>query len=63
MCQHKRPGRTARAERIRRHKEREMVKWIHDRTIVQLPCRRKQRDGYMGRIVAVGIPPELEELA
>ena len=59
-AQHKRPGATARAERIRRHKERERVKWIRDRTIVQLPCRRKQRDGYMGRIVAVGIPPEIE---
>ena len=60
MCQHKRPGRTARAERIRRHKEREHKKWIRENTIVQLPCRRKQRDGYMGRIVAVGIPPEIE---
>lgn len=57
-AQHKRPGRTARQERIRRARERERKRWIRENTVVQFPCRKKQRDGYMGRIVAVGIPPE-----
>lgn len=59
-AQHKRPGRTARLERIRRARERELVRWIREQTVVQFPCKRKQRDGFPGRVVAVGIPPDME---
>lgn len=62
-AQHKRPGRTARQERIRRAQERELAKFIRERTIVQFPSKRKQRDGFPGRVVAIGVPPELEEIA
>jgi hypothetical protein len=62
-AQHKRPGSTARQERIRRAKERELAKLIRERTIVQFPSKRKQRDGFPGRVVAIGVPPELEEIA
>ena len=62
-AQHKRPGRTARLERIMRARERELAKLIRERTVVQFPSRRKQRDGFPGRIVAIGVPPELEEIA
>lgn len=62
-AQHKRPGRTARLERIMRARERELAKWIREQTVVQFPSRRKQRDGFPGRIVAIGVPPELEEIA
>lgn len=59
-AQRKRPGRTARLERIWRHDERKLTKFIRENTVVKFPCKRKQRDGYMGRIVAVGVPPEME---
>ena len=62
-CQHKRPGRAAKKERIRRKRERELKKYIRENTIVQFPCGRKQRDGFPGRVVAIGVPPELEEIA
>lgn len=62
-AQHKRPGTTAREERIRRTRARELVKLIREKTIVQFPCGRKQRDGFPGRVVAIGVPPELEEIA
>lgn len=62
-AQHKRPGRTARMERIRRAQERELAKWIREQTVVQFPCVRKQRDGFPGRIVAIGVPPEKDEIA
>jgi hypothetical protein len=57
-CQHKRPGRAAKKERIRRKRERELKRYIRENTIVQFPCCKKQRDGYMGRVVAIGVPPE-----
>jgi hypothetical protein len=62
-AQHKRPGRTARLERIMRARERELAKFIRERTIVQFPSKRKQWDGFPGRVVAIGVPPELEEIA
>jgi hypothetical protein len=62
-AQHKRPGATARAERIRRAQERKLVKLIRERTVVQFPAGRKRYDGFPGRIVAVGIPPEMEGIA
>jgi hypothetical protein len=62
-CQHKRPGRTARQERIRRAREREMIKLIRESTIVQFPAGRKRYDGFMGKVVAIGIPPEMEGIA
>ena len=62
-CQHKRPGRSARQERIRRARERELAKWIRKNTIIQFPAGRKRNDGFPGRIVAVGIPPEMEGIA
>jgi hypothetical protein len=63
MAQHKRPGRSAREGRIMRARERELAKFIRERTIVQFPSKRKQWDGFPGRVVAIGIPPELEEIA
>lgn len=62
-AQHKRPGRTARQERIRRAKERELAKWIRKNTIIQFPAGRKRYDGFMGKVVAIGIPPEMEGIA
>ena len=62
-AQHKRPGRSARAERIRRAREREQVRLIRESTVVQFPAGRKRYDGFPGRIVAIGVPPELEEIA
>ncbi len=62
-AQHKRPGRTARLERIRRAKERELARWIRKNTIIQFPAGRKRNDGFPGRIVAIGVPPEMEEIA
>jgi hypothetical protein len=62
-AQHKRPGRKARQERIGRVKERELAKWVREQTVVQFPCGRKQRDGFPGRVVAIGVPPEMEEIA
>jgi hypothetical protein len=62
-CQHKRPGRTARAERIRRAKERELAKLYRESVVIQFPSGRKKYDGFPGRIVAVGIPPEMEGIA
>lgn len=62
-AQHKRPGSAARQGRIRRARERELVKLIRERTVVQFPSRRKQKDGFPGRIVAIGVPPEMEEIA
>ena len=62
-AQHKRPGRSARAERIRRAREREMIKLIRESTIVQFPAGRKRYDGFMGKVVAIGIPPEMEGIA
>jgi hypothetical protein len=62
-AQHKRPGRTARLERIRRARERALARLIREKTVVQFPCRRKQKDGFPGRIVAIGVPPEMEEIA
>lgn len=62
-AQHKRPGRSARAERIRRAKERELTRLIKERTVVQFPAGRKRYDGFPGRIVAIGVPPEMEEIA
>lgn len=60
-AQHKRPGRTAWEERIRRAREREYRKQV----AVLLPRGRRQRDGFPGRIVAIGVPPEpeMEEIA
>jgi hypothetical protein len=63
MAQHKRPGRSAREGRIMRARERELAKFIRERTIVQFPSKRKQWDGFPGRVVAIGVPPELEEIA
>lgn len=62
-AQHKRPGRTARLERIMRAREREMIKLIRESTIVQFPAGRKRYDGFMGKVVAIGIPPEMEGIA
>jgi Tfp pilus assembly protein PilN len=62
-CQHKRPGATARQERVQRAKERELARLIRERTIVQFPSKRKQWDGFPGRIMAIGIPPEMEGIA
>jgi hypothetical protein len=62
-AQHKRPGRTARLERIRRARERALARLIRERTIVQFPSKRKQWDGFPGRIMAIGIPPEMEGIA
>jgi hypothetical protein len=62
-AQHKRPGTTAREERIRRAKERELTRLIKERTVVQFPAGRKRYDGFPGRIVAIGIPPEMEGIA
>lgn len=57
-AQHKRPGRTARLERIRRVKEREEVKKRYrEQVVVLLPTGRQKYDGFLGRIMAVGIPP------
>ena len=52
-AQHKRPGRTARMERIRRAREREYRKQV----VILLPRGLLQRDGFPGRIVAVAVPP------
>jgi hypothetical protein len=46
-----------------RAREREMIKLIRESTIVQFPSKRKQWDGFPGRVVAIGVPPELEEIA
>lgn len=62
-CQHKRPGRSARQERIRRDRERQLVKLYREKTVVQFPAGRKMYDGFPGRVVAIGIPPELEGIA
>lgn len=62
MTQHKRPGRSAREERIMRARERKLAKLFRDKTIVQFPAGRKKYDGFPGRIVAIGVPPE-EEIA
>lgn len=62
-CQHKRPGRTARKARIQRARGRELMEWIRENTIVQFPCCKKQYDGFPGRIVAIGVPPKMEESA
>lgn len=56
-CQHKRPGRTARQERIQKVRERQLVKLYRKKTVVQFPSKHKQRDGFPGRIVAVAVPP------
>lgn len=40
-----------------------MARLIRERTIVQFPSKRKQWDGFPGRVVAIGVPPELEEIA
>ena len=58
-AQHKCPGRTARMERIRRAREREYRKQV----VILLPRGLLQRDGFPGRVVAVGIPPRMEEIA
>jgi hypothetical protein len=62
-AQHKRPGATAKQERIRRAREREQVRLIRERTVVQFPAGRKRYDGFPGRIMAVGIPPEMDGIA
>lgn len=62
-AQHKRPGRSAKQERIRRAREREQVRLIRERTVVQFPVGRKQYDGFPGRIMAIGIPPDMEGIA
>lgn len=62
-AQHKRPGATAQAERIQRAKERELARFIRERTIVQFPAGRKKYDGFPGKIMAIGIPPEMDEIA
>lgn len=62
-AQHKRPGRSAKQERIRRARERELARLIRERTVVQFPAGRKRYDGFPGRIVAIGIPPEMEGIA
>jgi hypothetical protein len=62
-AQHKRPGRSAKQERIRRAKERELTRLIKERTVVQFPAGRKRYDGFMGKVVAIGIPPEMEGIA
>lgn len=62
-CQHKRPGATARQERVQRAKERELARFIRERTIVQFPAGRKKYDGFPGKIMAIGIPPEMDEIA
>lgn len=59
-AQHKRPGKTARLERIRRAKEREQKKQYREQVIVQFPCYRKRKDGFPGLIRAIGVPPEDE---
>ena len=56
-AQHKRLGRTAREERIRRAKERERRKKFRDQVVILLPRGQGKYDGFPGRIVAVGIPP------
>lgn len=62
-CQHKRPGRSAREARILRARERQLVKLYRKKTVVQFPVGRKQYDGFPGRIVAIGIPPDMEGIA
>lgn len=62
-CQHKRPGRTARQERIRKVRERELIRLLREKTMVQFPVGRKQYDGFPGRIMAIGIPPDMEGIA
>lgn len=62
-CQHKRPGCRAREERIRRARERELAKLFRDKIVVQFPKGRKQHDGFPGRIMAIGIPPDMEGIA
>jgi hypothetical protein len=46
-----------------RAREREMIKLIRESTIVQFPAGRKRYDGFMGKVVAIGIPPEMEGIA
>ena len=58
-CQHKRPGRSAREARIQRAREREYRKQV----VILLPRGLLQRDGFLGRVVAVGIPPGVKEIA
>lgn len=62
-AQHKRPGRTARMERIRKVRERELIRLLREKTVVQFPVGRKQYDGFPGRIMAIGIPPDMEGIA
>ncbi len=58
-AQHKRPGRKARMERIERARAREYRK----RVMVLFPEGRERYDGFPGKVVAVGIPPRMEEIA
>jgi len=51
----KRPGRTARLERVRRAKERAYRR----RVKVVIPLGRRRWDEFPGKIVAIGIPPEV----
>lgn len=55
-AQHKRPGATAKRERIARLKQREEMKRYRDKVIVLFPKGRYQYDGYIGKKVAVGLP-------
>ena len=56
-AQHKRPGRKAREERIRRVKEREKKRRYREQVVVLLPTGKRKYDGFPGRVVAVGILP------
>ncbi len=62
-AQHKRPGRSAREERIQRADERRKYRKYRENVVVRIPGGRKRYDGFTGRIVAVGIPPEMEGIA
>ena len=61
-AQHKRPGRTARQERIQRADERRKYRKYRENVVVRIPGGRKRYDGFPGRIMAIGIPPR-EEIA
>jgi hypothetical protein len=47
-------------ERIRRVMVRNRYR---EHVVIMFPRGRAQRDGFMGRVVAVGIPPRMEEIA
>lgn len=59
-AQHKRPGAKAKKERVSRLKQRDKAQWYRDKVTVILFEGRHKYDGYTGKRVALGIPPEEE---